>query len=181
MNSIPRHIIAICGSLRRHSSNKLILQAAARLAQKEFPSQIKITIYENLAELPHFNPDLEEQGLPTPVLEFRRLLANADGVIISSPEYAHGIPGSLKNALDWLVADPAFEGKRICLLNAAIGEAEYAQPQLIEILRTMSAVMLYSKAFPGATVRKSIDADGNATSGSVQSSLREALATFLSN
>ncbi|HEX3070122.1 MAG TPA: NADPH-dependent FMN reductase [Thermoanaerobaculia bacterium] len=96
-------IIAICGSLRSQSSNRALLQAAVKLA----PEGMEITIYEGLAGLPHFNPDDDEEDTtpPQPVAELRALLAAADGILISSPEYAHGVPGSLKNALDWLVSD----------------------------------------------------------------------------
>src|SRR5262245_21657419 len=95
-------ILAISGSLRAHSSNAAILRAMAALA----PPDVDIELYEELGRLPHFNPDLDQEGAvaPRPVADFRRRLAAADGVVICSPEYAHGTPGSLKNGLDWLVS-----------------------------------------------------------------------------
>ena len=92
-------IIAISGSLRAVSSNTALLRAASGLA----PQEVEVTLYENLAELPHFNPDLEGAE-PRSVTDFRSLLHSSDAVLISSPEYAHGVPGALKNALDWLVS-----------------------------------------------------------------------------
>ena len=91
-------IIAISGSLRARSSNLALLRAAAALA----PEEIEVAIYEGLGALPHFNPDDDEEGAtpPAPVAALRALLADADGIVISTPEYAHGLPGSLKNALD---------------------------------------------------------------------------------
>src|SRR5215210_7667841 len=94
-------IIAISGSLRRQSSNAALLRAAAGVA----PDGIQVVMYDGLGELPHFNPDLDEEGSEPParVRELRELLIGADAVLISSPEYAHGVPGAFKNMLDWLV------------------------------------------------------------------------------
>jgi NAD(P)H-dependent FMN reductase len=129
-------IVAICGSLRAQSSNLALLRAAQRLA----PEGIDLTIYEGLEKLPHFNPDDDEEGAMPPhaVAELRSLLAAADGILISSPEYAHGVPGSLKNALDWLVSDGALVDKPIALISASPVGGQYAQGSLIETLTTMN-------------------------------------------
>ena len=129
-------IVAICGSLRAQSSNRALLQAAVKLA----PEGMEVTIYESLDRLPHFNPDDDEEGTtpPPPVTELRSLLAAADGILISSPEYAHGVPGSLKNALDWLVSDGALVDKPIALINASPVGGQYAQASLVETLTTMN-------------------------------------------
>jgi chromate reductase len=129
-------IIAICGSLRAQSSNRALLQAAVKLA----PEGMEVTIYESLASLPHFNPDDDEEGTTPPprVAELRSLLAAADGILISSPEYAHGVPGSLKNALDWLVSDGALVDKPIALINASPIGGQFAQASLVETLTTMN-------------------------------------------
>src|SRR6266496_3093591 len=105
-------ILAISGSLRRFSSNTTLLEAAARLA----PPGVEITLYDGLAELPHFNPDLEGSE-PATVVNFRARIKGSDGVLISSPEYAHGVPGALKNALDWIVGSLEFPGKPVALIN----------------------------------------------------------------
>ena len=123
-------IVAISGSLRAGSSNAAILRVAAELAP--------IEIWEGLGELPHFNPDLDAGDPPEPVRAFRQLLASADGVIISSPEYAHGVPGSLKNALDWLVSDGALVGKPVMIITSAPTYGEFAHAQLMETLTTMN-------------------------------------------
>ena len=95
----PIRVLAISGSLRSASANTAVLRAAVALA----PDDVAIALYDGLAELPHFNPDLDGDVAPPSVADFRRQLAAADGILISSPEYAHGMPGVLKNALDWLV------------------------------------------------------------------------------
>jgi chromate reductase, NAD(P)H dehydrogenase (quinone) len=100
--------------------------------------------YEGLADLPHFNPDHDEDGLPVspPVVELRSRAIAADAWVISSPEYAHGVPGSLKNALDWLVSCPELPGKPVLLLNASAAGGNFAQAALAETLRTMSLRVL---------------------------------------
>jgi len=126
-------ILAISGSLRLASSNTALLRAAATLA----PEGVEITLYGGLGNLPHFNPDLEGTGPPS-VMDFRTRLQVSDGVLISSPEYAHGVPGVLKNALDWLVGSGEFVGKPVALLNAS-PRATYAQASLAETITVMSA------------------------------------------
>src|SRR3954454_152317 len=99
-------IIAICGSLRAQSSNLALLRAAAKIA-------LDVQIYDGMGNLPHFHPDDDVEGATPPpaVAELRAMLAKADGILISSPEYAHGVPGSLKNMLDWLVSRGAVVGQ----------------------------------------------------------------------
>lgn len=89
-----------------------------------------------LGRLPLFNPDLEAQ-LPRSIAHFRAQIAAADGLIIASPEYAHGVSGVLKNALDWLVSDTGLSGKPVLVINAA-PRAHHADAALREILTTMA-------------------------------------------
>jgi chromate reductase, NAD(P)H dehydrogenase (quinone) len=88
--------LAISGSLRRASSNSALVGAVARLA----PDTVEVSVYRELGELPPFNPDLDGGSAPPAVARFRARLPWCDAVLISSPEYAHGVPGVLKNALD---------------------------------------------------------------------------------
>ena len=108
-------LLAISGSLRAASSNTAVLQATARLA----PPGVTIELYQRLGELPHFNPDFDNEKLPVIVGEFRAEIGAADGLLISSPEYARGVPGSLKNALDWLVGSFEFPNKFVALINVS--------------------------------------------------------------
>jgi chromate reductase len=126
-------VLAISGSLRAGSSNAALLRVAAEVA----PPGMTIDVWEGLGGLPHFNPDLDEGEPPAPVRDFRRLLASADAVIISSPEYAHGMPGSLKNAIDWLVSDGTLVGKPVLIITTAPTRGEFAHAQLVEVLTTM--------------------------------------------
>jgi len=128
----------LSGSLRSASSNSLILQAAQALA----PSGVHVEFYLGLADLPHFNPDDDtDTGRPPAVRLFRAQVAAADALLVSSPEYAHGVPGSLKNALDWLVSGLEFPALPVALLNTA-PRAVHAQAALVETLKTMSAELL---------------------------------------
>ena len=145
-------VLAISGSLRARSSNRALLRAAATLA----PSGMKWEHYEGLAELPHFNPDDDEDGRPVPpaVAELRRRVIAAEGWVLSSPEYAHGVPGSLKNALDWLVSCPELPGKPVLLLNASAAGGDFAQAALAETLRTMSLEVLEESLIRPFLLRK---------------------------
>ena len=93
--------------------------------------------------IPAFNPDLDAEGAtpPAPVAHWRAALAEADAVLISSPEYAHGIPGVLKNALDWVVGSGELVNKPVGVLSASSASA-FAHPQLVEVLTTMNALMI---------------------------------------
>lgn len=126
-------ILAICGSLRLHSTNINALKAfALTTPDHDFDSY-------DISALPHFNPDLDIEGATPPavVSDLRDRIRTADAVVISTPEYAHGLPGSLKNALDWLVSDGTLVGKRVLVVNAT-PPAQFAQASLMEILKTMN-------------------------------------------
>jgi chromate reductase, NAD(P)H dehydrogenase (quinone) len=144
-------IVGISGSLRAGSSNAAVLRTAAEVA----PPGVTIDVWERLGELPHFNPDLDDDDPPAPVREFRQLLRDADAVIVCSPEYAHGMPGSLKNALDWLVSDGMLVGKPVLVITTAPTYGEHAHAQLTEVLKTMSWHVL-----PGLQLRKNEDYRG---------------------
>ena len=126
-------ILAFCGSLRRSSMNAALLRATARLA----PAGLTVEVFPGLAALPLFNPDLEA-GMPQPVRTMHAAVAACDALLIASPEYAHGITGVLKNALDWLVSFEGFIDKRVAIFNAS-PRSVHADESLREILTTMSA------------------------------------------
>jgi chromate reductase, NAD(P)H dehydrogenase (quinone) len=147
-------ILAISGSLRRVSSNTSLLQAAMALS----PENVEIKLYAGLGDLPHFNPDLEPIA-PPPVKDWRQQVAWADGLLISSPEYAHGVPGVLKNALDWLVSGPEFVGKPIAFFNAS-PRAIHAQAALTEIVTTMAGRVVPEASIAVSLLGKNLDAAG---------------------
>ena len=134
-------ILALSGSLRAASSNSAILRVAARVA----PVPIVVQVYPGLDALPFFNADLDrgfdDPALPKAVRVLRAAIAGSDAVLISSPEYAHGVSGLIKNALDWLVGGPEMIGKRVALINTA-PHATHAIGALAETLRTMSVTLV---------------------------------------
>ena len=148
-------ILAICGSLRDRSSNLAALEAAARLA----PSPLEILLYGGLAGLPPFNPDLDGEHPPLPVVELRQAIAGAEALMISSPEYARGVAGTLKNALDWLVSSTEFPGKPVAVINAS-PRATHADAALRLTLETMSARLIEDASITLPLLGRNLDADG---------------------
>jgi chromate reductase, NAD(P)H dehydrogenase (quinone) len=104
-----KKVLAICGSTRTQSANLSIIQYVADIVTK----QLEIEIYDDLAALPHFNPDLDKEKAPEIVEEFRSKIKNADGILICTPEYVFSLPGSLKNAIEWCVSTTVFSEKRL--------------------------------------------------------------------
>jgi chromate reductase len=129
-------ILALPGSLRAASINAALLRAAARIA----PAAISVTVDTALGRLPLFNPDDAERPPPA-VAAFQARVAAADALLIASPEYAHGVTGTIKNALDWLVSFEPFAYKHVAVLNAS-PRAQHADAALRETLRTMAAVIV---------------------------------------
>ena len=129
-----RKVLAICGSTRQNSSNLILLNAIAEL----YLDKLEITIFKGLAELPHFNPDHSDIHVPKYVTDFRQQLRNADGVLICTPEYAHGVPGTLKNAIDWTVSTNEFSKKPTLLITAST-DGRFGHKALLETLRVIEA------------------------------------------
>jgi chromate reductase, NAD(P)H dehydrogenase (quinone) len=130
-----------------------------------------------LANLPHFNPDLETTAIPA-VMDLKAQVKWADGLLICSPEYAHGVPGVLKNALDWLVSDEDFAGKPIALLNAS-PRATHAQASLVEILTTMAGYIVPEASIGIPLLGKNLDAAGILADPELASILRKAIEDFV--
>ncbi len=141
-STTPVNILTLSGSLRRESSNTRLLALVESIA----PATVQLTRFEGIASLPHFNPDDDlEDAVPHPaVAAWRDALAATDGIVISCPEYAHGMPGSFKNALDWLVSSASLMGKPVLLLNASPVGGEFAQAALVETLAMLGADVLHS-------------------------------------
>ncbi len=125
-------ILAISGSLRKSSINAAFCRAAVRLT----PPDVQVQVYTGLGDVTWYNQDLEVSPPPA-VRALRAAVHAAQALIIASPEYAHGISGVMKNALDWLVSDEAAVGKPIALVNTS-GRAHHAYDALREVLTTMS-------------------------------------------
>lgn len=127
-------IFAICGSTREVSVNLNLLHAIQNLYEKK----LHISINSNIANLPHFNPDLDNDNVPFIVTEFRNQIKEADGILICTPEYAMGVPGSLKNAIDWTVSSTVFSGKPTALITAGLS-GQKGHKALMETLDIIEA------------------------------------------
>lgn len=131
------HFLGISGSLRRHSTNSALLRALADVA----PAGMGLDIYARLGELPIFNPDDEGERTPSAVVQLIDAVREARGVVMACPEYAHGVPGGMKNALDWLVSRDVAVDKPVMLVHAS-PRSITSRAALQEILRTMNFRLL---------------------------------------
>jgi NAD(P)H-dependent FMN reductase len=162
-------ILALSGSLRRDSLNTAVLKAVKRLA----PTHISVELFVDLGNMPLFNPDLEEAGHPVVENLLAKLLA-ADAVIIASPEYAHGISGVMKNALDWMVSRSGFVDKPVVLLNIS-PRANHAYTSLTEILIVMAARIIAEASITVPILGSHIDEAGILSDEDICKALIEAL------
>ena len=145
-------ILGICGSLRRGSYNRMLLQAAAA----ELPVDVAFREWDGLASLPAYDEDCDFLSLAPSVTALRRELFRADAILISTPEYNHSLPGALKNALDWAsrpFPENALRGKPVAVTGASTGlfGAIWAQAELRKVLRAVGAdVLADGMAVPNA-------------------------------
>jgi chromate reductase len=166
-------ILAISGSLRRASCNTMLLRASAALA----PAGVDIHVYGGLGDLPLFNPDLEGNE-PASVKELCTQLRAVDGVLIASPEYAHGVTGAMKNALDWLVGTEVFVDKPVALFNAS-PRATLAQAALTETVRVMAAYLVAEASITVALLGRNLDQAGIVAHPEIAGALRTAIQVFV--
>lgn len=167
-------ILGISGSLRTASVNTALLRTAATLT----PHGVTLIVYDGLGNLPHFNPELDKEPLPLAVANFRSQLNSSAGVIISSPEYAHGIPGVLKNALDWLVASGELYEKPVALFNAST-RTNYAQASLVETLTVMTARLIPEASINASSALGTGDGEPHVTSNTdLSTRIERALVIF---
>jgi NAD(P)H-dependent FMN reductase len=169
-----QRLLAISGSLRAASTNTALLRAAVNTA----PDGVEVELYADLSKLPAFNPDLDGEAIAA-VRAFRTKVLAADGLIISAPEYAHGVPGALKNALDWAVAWEEFPGKPVALWHTS-PYGEHAKAALAEILKTMSACLIPAAALEvNLRGKKPMEMQAILAQADVRDTIRRALALFV--
>ena len=169
------NVVGFAGSLRRGSYNRALLRAATELA----PSTIHIVIHE-LDGIPLYNGDVELDGAPSSVVQLRDAIRKSEGLLIATPEYNHGVPGVLKNTIDWLSRPPrdsALNGKVAAVMGASPGMTGTArgQSQLRQaFVFTNTYALLQPEVLVGRAHEK-FDADGRL----VHQATRDVLATFL--
>jgi chromate reductase len=162
MENIKIKILAISGSLRQGSSNNVIIKIVARMA----PADVDFEIYDGLAEIPAFN-DIDNK----PADDFRRRVREADGIFICTPEYAFGVPGALKNALDWTVSTGDFDKKPVALVTASsVGDKGHAS--LLNTLTALSADVIPEATLLISFIRSKLTDQGEIKDPAVSSSLK---------
>lgn len=169
-------LLTISGSLRAGSSNTAALEAIALLA----PPGVTVRRYGELDALPAFNPDLESSALPRPVARLRALIGQADAIVISSPEYARGMAGALKNMLDWLVGALEFPHKPVALVTTS-QRAEYAPEQLKLVLTTMSARIVEPACITLPMLGQTLTAEQIAADSELAGPLRAVIGAILTS
>lgn len=166
------NILAISGSLRAKSLNSTLLRAVARLA----PIDMSVVMYPSLGDFPLFNPDIEAND-PSPVADLCAQILSSDALIIASPEYAHGVSGVMKNALDWMVGSEAFTNKPVAILNAS-PRATHAIASLQETIRMMSACIVDEASIAVPILGSNLSEDEIVTHAEISVSLQKALAAL---
>jgi len=170
-------VVGFAGSLRRGSYNRALLRAATELA----PSALHIVIHE-LDGIPLYNGDVEAAGAPSSVVELRDAIRTAEGLLIATPEYNHGVPGVLKNTIDWLSRPPrdsVLNGKVAAVMGASPGMTGTArgQSQLRQAFAFTNTYALLQPEVLVGRAHEKFDADGHL----VHQATRDFLATFLQN
>jgi chromate reductase len=155
---MKKKILAISGSTRKASSNLSLIKAISGLSSEDF----SVSVFEGLSELPHFNPDLDNESVPHQVTDFRRQLREADGVLICTPEYAVGVPGTLKNAIDWTVSSMDFSLKPVALVTASLS-GEKAHLSLLGTLLIIEAKMTADTQLLISFIKTKVSKDGEIT------------------
>ena len=171
-----KNILAISGSTKTNSTNELILRTIAKV----YGESLNFEIYTDIAELPHFNADLDTDEPPASVKNFRQLIENADGVLISTPEYVFSLPGAMKNALEWTVSTVVFSDKPTAfIIAAALGEKAFESLGLI--LKTLGAKVGENSKLNIRAAKGKLNSNGEFTDETVLPEIDELMKSFLKN
>ena len=166
-------ILGVSGSLRAASTNTRLLLAATEFV----PRGVSIHVTTHIARLPLFNPDTVPEDSDT-VEPWIREVRASDGIVVSTPEYARGYPGALKNALDWLVGTDAYVNKPFMLLNAS-ARSIVAQRTLTTVLETMSGVHIEAASTTVPLLGSNASVSEIVANPTFAAQLRESLLTFV--
>jgi NAD(P)H-dependent FMN reductase len=169
-----KKVIAISGSTRQNSINHKLIKAIADLSA----ASLETTIYDGIANLPQFNPDNDGDTVGKEVADFRQQLSNADGVIICTPEYAHGVPGTLKNAIDWTISSSSFPHKPTMLITASTG-GNYGHKALMETLKAIEAKNINNLQMIIPFVKTKISMDNKITDDNTLAEVKRLIAHFI--
>lgn len=164
-------ILGLSGSLRSDSSATAVLKLVARLV----PDHIEFSIYTGMGEIAPFN---DSDEIPFPVMAFIKLIKESDGVFFCIPEYAFGVPGALKNALDWTVSTTAFSDKPVALITAA-SQGEKAHAALLNTLTALGTKMSDDSSLLISFIRSKLDEQGEIKDADTLEALKKAVGAFI--
>ena len=166
-------ILAISGSLRTSSSNTKILKLIERLV----PENVEFNIYPGLSGIPHFD---DADNVPAAVSVWRKELREADAVLICTPEYAFGVPGTLKNALDWTVSSGELVNKPLALITASTG-GDKAHAAFLQIFTALSAKIPEGGSLLIPFIRSKINAAGEIPDAAVLKAIQGVIDALISS
>ena len=169
MNKI--NMLAISGSLRENSSSGYVINAFETL----LPENVVFKIYKDMALLPHFDGNEDPQET---VIALRKQIAEADAVLICTPEYVFGVPGSLKNLLDWTVSSGDFVNKPVALITASTS-GEKAHESLLNTLTALSAKTSSETNLLISFIRSKLDGNGQIKDDKTLQLIKELVGHFL--
>jgi NAD(P)H-dependent FMN reductase len=151
-----KNIFAIIGSASENSSNLKLVNKISELTQEYF----NVTVFDNLALLPHFSSELSIENTPQTILDFREMILKADGILICTPEYVFSIPSRLKNAIEWCVATTVFSQKPLGIITAS-ASGQKGHEELKLIMRTVEAHFTEATTLLIPGIKSKIDEEGN--------------------
>lgn len=168
MNSLPKKILAICGSTRQVSANLQIIKALEAIAGTAW----ELTLYTSLTALPYFNQDVTDEEVQSSVKEFRKAIDSADAVLICTPEYVFSLPGILKNALEWTVSTTVFSDKPTALITAS-SSGEKAHESLLLVMKTLGVKTTDDTCLWIPGVKSKLDAEGRVMNETLKTQLEK--------
>lgn len=173
-------ILLISGSLRNNSTNSSLLRTAQLIA----PPSLRAVFYEDVGELPHFNPDIDARAVPKRVADLRTTIRSADAVLFCTPEYAGALPGSFKNLLEWAVGDDntrSLYGKSVAWINVSQRGAGNAHESLRKVLGYLGTVIVESACVRIPVARSDVGSAGLIDSAHIQKQISASISELINN
>jgi NAD(P)H-dependent FMN reductase len=168
-----KNIFAIIGSASENSSNLKLVNKITELTKEDFI----VTVFDNLALLPHFNAELSIEHTPQTILDFREKILEADGILICTPEYVFSIPSRLKNAIEWCVATTVFSQKPVGIITAS-ANGQKGHDELKLIMKTVEANFTEATTLLIPGIKSKIDEEGNILDKHTQEKLSSFIKLF---
>lgn len=169
-----KRIIGLNGSASLKSTNIAILNKIGEIGKSIFD----LEIIEYLNELPHFQTEITDDNVPEKVVKLRNEILEADGIIISTPEYVFSIPSRLKNAIEWCVSTTVFSDKPLSLITAS-ASGEKGHDELKLIMKTVQAKFTEETTLLIGGAKGKFDEEGNITDKSLEQNITKVVNTFI--